>query len=532
MLTFDEHVPRRANLGFQHRVLFEPSHQHAGPPVDKPGGQPLMQRVRQPILYRAGAFLPMERIAKPVRAVGRECPRAYVCNAVGEGVDVAIRTVREGDLALEPVVWNRALFGQKAVDRHHQFGVVRGGDLAVVGHLADVPEKGNPLAAGGERCNRLVARHAFERFLVDGRRRADQPFAGRQAIEARLEACQRGEVEIAVSPLHGLHGVEAVALQRLDQRILHRLGAPGDAEGAVAHVAAGAAGDLTEFGGRQAAELEAVELALRSERDVIDVEVQAHADGVGGDQKLDVAGLEQFDLGVARARAQRTEHDRRAAALAADQFGDGVNLVGREGDDRRAARQAGDLARAGVGEERHARAGHHVHARQQLLDDAAHRGGAEEQRLVAAAQVQQAVGEDVAALKVAGELDLVDGKERHVGRRRHRLDGADAEARRRGDDLLLAGDERDLVGTDALRHAAVNLAGEEAERQADHARGVRQHPLDGEMGLARVGGAEDGDDVAAAGVWESVIHGRRHDRSRMSQTRTFCRVFAGWRGRR
>ena len=49
----------------------------------------------------------------------------------------------------------------------------------------------------------------------------------------------------------------------------------------------------------------------------------------------------------------------------------------------------------------------------------------------AAARVQDAVGEDVAALEIAGELDLVDGEEGGVGLARHRLDGADAVARRR-----------------------------------------------------------------------------------------------------
>ena len=66
---------------------------------------------------------------------------------------------------------------------------------------------------------------------------------------------------------------------------------------------------------------------------MVDVEVEAHADGVGGDQVVDVAGLVERDLGVAGARRQRAEHHRGAAALAADQLGDGVDLLGRERDD-------------------------------------------------------------------------------------------------------------------------------------------------------------------------------------------------------
>ena len=61
------------------------------------------------------------------------------------------------------------------------------------------------------------------------------------------------------------------------------------------------------------------------------------------------------------------------------------------------------------------------------------------------ARMEQTVGEHVAALAVGGELDLVDGDEIGFEIERHRLDGADIEARARGLDLLLAGDERDLA---------------------------------------------------------------------------------------
>ena len=87
----------------------------------------------------------------------------------------------------------------------------------------------------------------------------------------------------------------------------------------------------------------AVEFAVGGEGDVIDVEVEAHADRVGRNQIVDIAGLIERDLGIAGARRQRAQHDRRAAALPADQLGDGVNLLGRERDDGGAARQPGDL---------------------------------------------------------------------------------------------------------------------------------------------------------------------------------------------
>ena len=178
-----------------------------------------------------------------------------------------------------------------------------------------------------------------------------------------------------------------MVLQRIDQFGLERRAAAGGAEGAVAGGAAGAAGDLREFGRIEPAELIAVIFAVGGEGDVIDVEIEPHADRVGGDQIIDVAGLEHRHLRVAGAGRERAQHHRGAAMLALDQFGDGVDLVGRERDDRGAPRLPGDLAVAGEFELRQPRPGDDAGAGQQPLDDRAHGGGAEQQRLVAAAPV-------------------------------------------------------------------------------------------------------------------------------------------------
>ncbi len=102
--------------------------------------------------------------------------------------------------------------------------------------------------------------------------------------------------------------------------------------------------------------------------------------------------------------------------------------------------------------------------------------------------------EDVAALGIGAELDLVDGEERGAEVERHRLDRADEILGVGRNDLLLAGDE--CRGARALQphDLVVDLARQKAQRQPDHAGFVRQHPLDREMRLAGVGGAEDGGD--------------------------------------
>ena len=62
---------------------------------------------------------------------------------------------------------------------------------------------------------------------------------------------------------------------------------------------------------------------------------------------------------------------------------------------------------------------------------AAHGRRADEQRLLPPALIEQAVGEDVAAVEIGGKLDLVDRHEGKVEVARHRLDRRDPVARSR-----------------------------------------------------------------------------------------------------
>ena len=108
-----------------------------------------------------------------------------------------------------------------------------------------------------------------------------------------------------------------MVFHRLDERRVERPDVNGGAERAVVHVAPGAARDLRHLGRAERALAAAVELVQRGEGDVIDVHVEAHADGVGGDHVVDIAGLVERDLGVARARAQGAQNHGGAAAPAA-----------------------------------------------------------------------------------------------------------------------------------------------------------------------------------------------------------------------
>ena len=227
------------------------------------------------------------------------------------------------------------------------------------------------------------------------------------------------------------------------------------------------------------------------EGDVGHVHVEAHADRVGGDQMLDLAGLVHRDLGVARARREGAQDDGGPALLAPDDLGQAVDLGGGEGDDRTAARQPVQLAVAGEGEDREAGAADHLGLGHQPPQDRADGVRAKEHGLLAAARVQQAIGEHVAALVIGGELDLVDGEERHLALHRHGLDRADEIGRVLGAQLLLARDQG-AGGTALDGHDPIeDLAGEQAEREADHARAVGQHALDGKVRLTGIGRPEN-----------------------------------------
>ena len=102
-MALDHDFAGLADFGFEHRVLAQPPHQHAGAAIDEALGQPLVQRVGQLVLDRARDALPVLGIGEPVRTVRRKGPGPDMRDAVRERVDVAVGAVGLRDLAGEPV---------------------------------------------------------------------------------------------------------------------------------------------------------------------------------------------------------------------------------------------------------------------------------------------------------------------------------------------------------------------------------------------------------------------------------------------
>ena len=76
-------------------------------------------------------------------------------------------------------------------------------------------------------------------------------------------------------------------------------------------------------------------------------------------------------------------------------------------------------------------------------------------------------------------------------------------------DLLLAGDQRDRVDAGARGDLVVDLARQQAQRQADDARRMREQPLDRQMRLAGVGRPEHGGDARAGSALVGVSEWRK-----------------------
>src|SRR5262249_42301674 len=111
----------------------------AGAPIDEALSKTLVQGVGQLVLDGPGHALPVSGVLQPIRSIRREGPSPDVSNAGRQGVDVAIRPIRERNLTREPIVRDLTVPHQKTIEARDQFGMSVWGNLAVVGDLRNLP---------------------------------------------------------------------------------------------------------------------------------------------------------------------------------------------------------------------------------------------------------------------------------------------------------------------------------------------------------------------------------------------------------
>ena len=324
-------------------------------------------------------------------------------------MDVALDPVQLGN-AHGDVVRAQVAAAQVAPQARDEARVHVGAELAEIGQRAGFPEPADhprPLDVAGQ----WLARQALEHREVDRLGRGGQLALRGRCLQVRDQRREAVEPRFRLAPVEFRQRGEAVFLDRVDF-VLGKLGRralrPGQgAECAVLLVPARPSRDLCHFRRDQPPLANPVELGERGEGDVVDVKVETHADRVGGDNVIDFARLEHRHLAIARLRAQRAHDHGRPAAIPAQHLGHGVDLLGREGDDRAARRQARELARADVAQGGKARARFDRRPGDQRADQRLDRRRAQQHRFLPPAGMEQAIGEDMAALAVGRKLRLV-----------------------------------------------------------------------------------------------------------------------------
>ena len=510
-MAFHQHLARAPDGGEELLLVLQTLDENGGAPVDEALGQALVQGIGQLVLDGARTLLPVAGVAQPIVAVGNEGPGSDVIDAGDQGVDVAVTAIQPRDLGTDPVLGQQAVLAHEhLVDSRQEAGMGFAQLLAEIGNLTDLPQQLHRLAGAGEARDLRVPRERQQRQMVVGIAFAQQLRHRRRHFQALDQGARGVERKLRVTPVDLPKRREAVIFDRIDDSGVEGTDAGGGAKGAVIHVAARAAGDLRQLRRRERPRATAVELAKGGEGDMADIHVEPHADGVGGDHVVDLAGLIQRHLGVAGARRERAQHHRRAAALAAHQFGDGVDIGGGKGDGGAARRQPRDLLLTGVGEAGKARPGYELDAGYQPADKTPGRIGAEEHGLIGAARPEQPVGEYMAPLAVGAKLDLIDGEKRHLPVQRHGFDGANEIGRLGREDLFLAGHQRHRAFALDTPHPIVVFPRQQPQRESDHAGPETEHPLDGEVGLAGIGRPQNGDQARTlARAGGNYAHGQR-----------------------
>ena len=497
-MAFDNDLAGPSHSPLQGAAALHAPEQYGLPAIDEALGQRAMQRVGELVLDGARQLLPMGGIGQPARAMGNVGPGADMGDAGHQGIDVALGMIQARDLRCHPVGRQAPrMRGQIAENLGQQLGVGIAHHLAEIGHLADLPEQahgGRPTHAAHDL---RVAFQGGQGQLIVRLARADEGTVGRAAFQALSQRGDGMKVERAAAPAQGGNGIEAMIFDGIDRFRRQLADLRRGAEAAVVHMPAGTAGDLGEFGGQKLAGPAPIEFAEAGKGDMGQIHIEPHADGIRRHEIIHLARLVHFDLGIARARAERAHHHRAAAALAAHHLGDTIDLSGRKPHHRAARRQARGLARAAVAECREPRAGDEVEPGQQAAQHGPHGIGPQQHGLIQAAGMQNAIGEDMAPLGIGGHLNLVDGKKADRPLERHGFDRADEVLRGRRDDLFLARHQGDGPIAFLPADPIVVLTGEQAKGKSDHAPRMAHHALDGQVGLTGVCRTEHGGQAGA-----------------------------------
>ena len=496
--TFNGDFTGLVYIGHHGFLLSKPAQQYTRAPIYKSLSQTLVQSVRQAVFYDTRRVAPMAFVLCPALALRNVGPCANKRESFGQRINVAIGSINSFDLSCEPIIGDISALVQIVENGLQEPRMFRMADAAEIGNPAHIPQEPHRSAIRGPGKNLIHLRQRLERAQIVGFPRPDQPLVFGRHFQGLDQAVNAAELQSVVAPVDLVLRGKVVIHDRAGNVIVQRRRVPGGAKSAGFEPAPCPPRDLRQFIRGQGPHPPPVKFAERREGHMIDIEVQPHADGIGGNQIVDLSVLIHRHLRIARARRECAHHHRRTALLAADQLGDGIYILNRKPDDCATRLHPAYLFLTCIDQFAHPVAAHEIDPRNQRRDGAAHGVGPHEQRLMQAPRAQQTVGKDMAALGIGAKLDLVDGYEIRAHLLRHRLDSAHPILRARRHDPLFARDQRHHRGPARLDDPVIDLTRQKPQRQADHPGPMGQHPFDCIGRLAGICRAENGHDALVA----------------------------------
>ena len=193
-------------------------------------------------------------------------------------------------------------------------------------------------------------------------------------------------------------------------------------KGTIPHTAPFTPCNLGQFIGRKRAHSTAIKFAKRRKGDVVHIEVQPHTNRICCNQIINIPILIKLDLRVSRPRAQRPHNHRCTAFLTADQFGDCINAVDREPNNRAAWGHARYFFGPRIGQLAHPFAAHDLNVWHQFGNRPTHGISPQEQCFLGTPCAQKAICEHMTALRIGAELDFIHHRAFDAHVIWHRLD--------------------------------------------------------------------------------------------------------------
>ena len=163
--------------------------------------------------------------------------------------------------------------------------------LPEIGNTGHIPQQPYLRRTNGTLSHGRAFSQCRQRAVVQRIGLAEQEGKRRRRLKRGQQPVDRTEIDVARAPPEIADRLKPVLLDGLDHFGLRRLAAVGHSKSAVICMAAGTAGDLRHFGRCQPAGLAAVKLDVGSQRHMVQVKVQPHADGVGRHKEIHIAVL-------------------------------------------------------------------------------------------------------------------------------------------------------------------------------------------------------------------------------------------------